>query len=409
MESKILLALRDYLMQLGVSVSYVDLLIAGITVAAIIVSAWLADMITKKTLLSIISKIAAKSKTVWDDILVEKKFFHRLAHFIPILVVYHMSGEALKGFETVRHIVQTVTLAYAVFMGMRVFDAFMSSAQEIYNTLPNARNRSIKGYVQVAKIIVYFIGSIAILAIILNKSMVGFFTGLGAMAAVLTLVFKDAILGFVGGVQLTANDIVRIGDWIEMPSRNIDGTVTDISLTTVKVQNADMTITNIPTYSLVTDSFYNWRGVDDSGGRRIKRSIFLDMKSVKFVEPGQLEKFRQIEPLDRFIARKMEEAKKNPLGNARGMTNIGLFRKYMEAYLQSHPLIRQDMTLVVRQRQPSENGLPIEIYVFAKETKLKAYEEIQSEIFDHILAILPEFGLRVFQNPTGEDFHRQLS
>lgn len=408
MESKILLALKDYLIQLGVSISYVNLLIAGITVAVIILAAWLADMITKKTLLSVISKVAARSKTVWDDILVEKKFFHRLAHFIPILVVYHMSGEALKGFETVRHLVQTATLAYAVFMGMRVFDAFMSSAQEIYNTLPNARNRSIKGYVQVAKIIVYFIGSIAILAIILNKSMVGFFTGLGAMAAVLTLVFKDAILGFVGGVQLTANDIVRIGDWIEMPSRNIDGTVTDISLTTVKVQNADMTITNIPTYSLVTDSFYNWRGVDDSGGRRIKRSIFLDMKSVKFVEPEQLEKFRKIELLDQFIARKLEEAKKNPLGSTRGMTNIGLFRKYMEAYLQSHPLIRQDMTLVVRQRQPSENGLPIEIYVFAKETKLKAYEEIQSEIFDHILAILPEFGLRVFQNPTGEDFGRLI-
>ncbi len=409
MESKILLALKDYLVQLGVSVSYVDILIAGITFVAIMLTAWLADMITKKTLLSIISKIAAKSKTIWDDILVEKKFFHRLAHFIPILVVYHMSGEALKGLETVRHIVQTATLAYAVFMGMRVFDAFMSSAQEIYNTLPNARNRSIKGYVQVAKIIVYFIGSIAILAIILNKSMVGFFTGLGAMAAVLTLVFKDAILGFVGGVQLTANDIVRIGDWIEMPSRNIDGTVTDISLTTVKVQNADMTITNIPTYSLVTDSFYNWRGVDDSGGRRIKRSIFIDMKSVKFVEPGQLDKFRQVELLDKFITRKMEEAKENPLGNARGMTNIGLFRKYMEAYLQSHPLIRQDMTLVVRQLQPSENGLPIEIYVFTKETKMKAYEEIQSEIFDHILAILPEFGLRVFQNPTGEDFHKLSS
>ena len=409
MESKILLSLRDYLMHLGVAEGYVNMLTTVITVILILIIAWMADWITKRSLLSVIKTVAAKSKTVWDDILVEKKFFHRLAHFIPIFLVYHMSGEALKGFSSAMHIVQTVTQAYAIFIGLRVADAFLNGLLAIYNTLPNAKNRSIKGYIQVVKIIVYFIGSVVILAVILDKNVAGFFTGLGAMAAVLTLVFKDAILGFVGGVQLTANDMVRIGDWIEMPSRNADGTVVDITLTTVKVQNADMTITTIPTYALVNESFYNWKGVDESGGRRIRRSIFLDMNSIRFLDNETLAKFRKIAPLDGFISGKLEGQGTILVESATGITNLTLFRKYLEFYLQSHQHIRKDMTLVVRHRQPTENGLPLEVYVFSRETKLKAYEEVQSEIFDHILAVLPEFGLKVFQHPTGEDFRARAN
>ena len=405
MESKILLALRDLLLNLGVSVHYVELTTYFVTILLIALTAWFADWVTKKIILSIIKIVAAKSKTIWDDILVEKKFFHRLAHFIPILVVYHMAGEALKGYSGTLHFIQLVTYGYAIFIGMRLFDAFLNSAMEIYNTLPNAKSRSIKGYIQVTKIIVYFTGSLVILSVLLDKDLTGIITGLGAMTAVLLLVFKDAIMGLVGGIQLAANDIVRLGDWIEMPSRLADGSVVDISLNTVKVQNADMTITNIPTYALVNESFYNWRGIDEAGGRRIKRSILIDMKSVHFVDTALLNKFRQIKPLEEHILKL--ESDKPILDTNTGVTNIGLFRRYLEIYLKNHPKIRQDMTLVVRQKQPTENGLPIEIYVFSKERSLKPYEEVQSEIFDHILAILPEFGLQVFQNPTGEDF-RQL-
>jgi miniconductance mechanosensitive channel len=313
-----------------------------------------------------------------------------------------MAGEALKGYPNTLHFIQLVTSSYAIFIGMRVFDAFLNSSMDIYNTLPNAKNRSIKGYIQVTKIIVYFIGSLVILSVLLDKDLMLLLGGLGAMTAVLLLIFKDAILGLVGGIQLAANDIIRLGDWIEMPSRLADGTVTDISLSTVKIQNADMTITTIPTYALVNESFYNWRGIDEAGGRRIKRSIVIDMKSVRFLDESQLAKFRLVKVLEEHIIKL--ESEKQILNTSTGVTNMGLFMKYLELYLKGHPKIKTEMTLVVRQRQPTENGLPIEIYVFTKERGLKAYEEVQSEIFDHILAILPEFGLHVFQNPTGEDF-----
>jgi miniconductance mechanosensitive channel len=404
MESKILLALRDLLLNWGVSIHYVELTTYVVTIITIAIAAWVADWVTNKIILSIIKVLAAKSKTLWDDILVEKKFFHRLARFIPIFIVFHMAGEALKGYAGTLHFIQLITYSYAIFIGMRVFDAVLNSSMEIYNTLPNARSRSIKGYIQVAKIIVYCIGSLIILSVLLDKDLTGIIAGLGAMTAVLLLVFKDTIMGLVGGIQLAANDIIRIGDWIEMPSRLADGTVIDISLNTVKIQNADMTITTIPTYALVNESFYNWRGIDEARGRRIKRSILIDMKSVHFVDEVLLNKFRLIKPLEEHILKL--ESDKQILDANTGVTNIGLFRRYLEIYLKNHPKIRQDMTQVVRQRQPTENGLPIEIYAFAKEFSLKPFEEVQSEIFDHILAILPEFGLQVFQNPTGEDFRR---
>jgi miniconductance mechanosensitive channel len=398
MESKILLALRDLLLNLGVSSHYVELTTYVVTIALIAFAAWVADWVTKRIILGMIKVLAAKSKTIWDHILVEKRFFHRLAHFIPIFIVYHMAGEALKGYAATLHFIQLVTYSYAIFIGMRVLDAFLNSSMEFYYTLSNAKNRSIKGYIQVAKIMVYFIGSLVILSVLLGKDLKLLLGGLGAMTAVLLLIFKDTIMGLVGGIQLAANDIIRIGDWIEMPSRLADGTVIDISLNTVKIQNADMTITTIPTYALVNESFNNWRGIDEAGGRRIKRSILIDMKSVHFIDETHLLNFRSVTPLEEYIIRL--ESEKQILSTHSGVTNIGLFRRYLEMYLNGHPKIRPDMTLVVRQGQSTENGLPIEIYVFTKERSFKAYEDVQSEIFDHILAILPEFGLHVFQNPT---------
>ncbi|MFW5886783.1 MAG: mechanosensitive ion channel family protein, partial [Bacteroidota bacterium] len=243
------------------------------------------------------------------------------------------------------------------------------------------------------------------------------FAGMGALAAVLMLVFKDSILGLVAGIQISAYDMVRIGDWIEMPSHNADGDVIDISLNTVKVQNWDKTITTIPTYALVSESFYNWRGMQEAGGRRIKRNISIDMKSVKFCTKEMLEKFKKIQYLKSYIEDKEKELlefnKKNNvdeyiLVNGRRLTNIGVFRKYLEAYLRNHPHIHKNMTFLVRHLQPTDRGIPVEIYVFANDTVWANYEGIQADIFDHVLAVIPEFGLRVFQSPSGDDFQKMM-
>jgi miniconductance mechanosensitive channel len=262
-------------------------------------------------------------------------------------------------------------------------------------------------------IIVYGIAIILILSILLGRSPKYLFTGLGALAAVLILVFKDTILGFVASIQLTANNMVRIGDWISMPKHNADGTVTEITLNTVKVQNWDKTISTIPTYALVSDSFGNWRGMEESGGRRIKRHINLDMQSVKFCTPEMLEEFNKITCLKDYINdRQVEISKYNEsnkidnsvIVNGRRMTNLGTFRRYLEFYLRNHPMIHDNMTFLIRHLQPTEKGIPLEIYVFSKDQRWANYESIQADIFDHILAVIPHFHLRVFQNPSGEDF-----
>jgi miniconductance mechanosensitive channel len=292
-------------------------------------------------------------------------------------------------------------------------DSFINALHEIYLNLPIGKSRPIKGYIQVVKIIIYFIGVIVIISIIAKESPKTLLAGLGAMVAVLILVFRDTILGFVASIQLSANNMVKPGDWIEMPGHNADGDVLDITLNTVKVRNWDKTITTIPTYALVSESFKNWKGMEESGGRRIKRSIRIDMNSVRFVDPEMAEKLKKIHLLKDYIETRQEEIRKyneenkidgSILVNGRRMTNLGTFRVYIEQYLKNHPKVHQGLTMLVRHLQPDETGLPIEIYVFCKELAWADYEKIQADIFDHILAVVPEFGLRVFQNPTGGDF-----
>jgi len=247
----------------------------------------------------------------------------------------------------------------------------------------------------------------------LNKTPIFLLSGVGALAAVMMLIFRDSILGFVAGIQLAANKMVAVGDWIEMPKYGADGDVLEVALTTVKVQNWDKTITTIPTYALISESFKNWRGMAESGGRRIKRSVSLDMSSIKFCDEEMLDRYRKIQYISEYIETKKIELEKfnqatevdhASLANGRRMTNIGTFRAYVQAYLRNHPEINKDMTFLIRQLPPSENGLPIEIYVFSKDKVWANYEAIQADIFDHILAVVPEFDLRVYQNPTGADF-----
>jgi len=374
--------------------------------------AGLADFLLKKIIIASIHNIAKRSKNDWDDIFVERKVFNRLAHLAPAWIIYaslQYIFDAPKLVETLGNFTQ----AYMVLVVLLVIDAVLNALHEIYQKLPISQGRNIKSFVQVLKIIFYFVAIIFIISLFSENNMRGLFTGLGAMAAVLLLVFKDTILGFVASIQLSANKMVNVGDWISMPKYNADGDVIDIGLNTVKVQNWDKTIATIPTYALVSESFNNWKGMEESGGRRIKRSLNIDMNSVGFLDKAQIEKFRNFHVLRDYINQTEKEIdeynkslqlEEDVVTNGRKMTNLGTFRKYLEEYLHRHPKIHQDMTFLVRYLQPTDTGMPVEIYVFSNDQAWAKYEAIQADIFDHILAILPEFGLRVFQNPTGGDF-----
>jgi miniconductance mechanosensitive channel len=374
----------------------------------------LADFLVKRIIITTIHRIARRSKTDWDDIFVERRVFNRLAHLAPAIIVYY-SLQFIFNAEGLVTFLGNVTQSYMVIVVLLVIDAVINALHEIYRRMPVSEGRSIKGYVQVVKIIFYAAAIILIISIFSGEAPSALIASLGALAAVLILVFKDTILGFVASIQLSANKMVSVGDWISMPKYNADGTVQDISINTVKVQNWDKTIATIPTYALVSESFNNWKGMEDSGGRRIKRSINIDMKSVGFLTGDQIEKFRKFYLLRDYISEKEKEIERynrslkleeSEVTNGRKMTNLGTFRKYLENYLHQHPKIHQDMTFLVRHLQPTERGLPIEIYVFSNDQEWANYEAIQADIFDHILAIIPEFGLRVFQNPTGDDFQK---
>jgi miniconductance mechanosensitive channel len=377
----------------------------------------LADFLVKRIIITSIHRIARKSKNDWDDVFVERRVFNRLAHLAPAIIVYY-SLQYIFDAPVLVTFLGNMTQAYMVLVVLLVIDAVLNAMHEIYMKLPISQGRNIKGFVQVIKIVFYSAGVIFLISIFSGQAPKVLLGGLGAMAAVLILVFRDTILGFVASIQLSANKMVNVGDWIAMPKYNADGNVIDIGLNTVKVQNWDKTIATIPTYALVSESFNNWKGMEESGGRRIKRSINIDMKSVKFLDEGQIEKLRKFYVLNDYISKKEKEitAYNKSLNlddsivtNGRRMTNLGTFRVYLENYLRNHPKVHQEMTFLVRHLQPTETGLPIEVYVFSKDQEWAKYEANQADIFDHILAILPEFGLRVFQNPTGDDFRRLTS
>ncbi len=417
---------RDILLGIGMTESWALFIENTAVLIIIILLAFLADKITKGILVRLIKLMVKHTKNQYDDIFLEKKVFNRLAHIAPALVINALivflidSPETIvKGQELVNEgpdfvgIIKTITEIYIILVSARVIDSVINAIHEIYNQLPISEGRNIKGIVQVVKILIYIIAALFVISSISEKPISGLLAGLGAFAAVLILVFKDTILGLVASIQLSANKMVNVGDWVSLPKYNADGDVIDIGLTTVKVQNWDKTIANVPTYALVSNSFNNWRGMEESGGRRIKRSINIDMQSVKFVDDEMLKKFRKFSILSEYIEDKQKEITTyNKLTavddslpiNGRKMTNLGTFRKYLELYLHNNPKVHQDMTFLIRHLQPTEKGLPIEIYVFSKDQAWANYEAIQADIFDHILAIIPEFELRVFQNPTGEDW-----
>lgn len=363
----------------------------------------------------VLRKIAKRTKSIWDDVMLEKKVFNRMAFLLPGILVYQFAPVTLTEFPGLAASVVKATNLYIVFVVILIINSFFNAVFAIYQDSEFSRLHPVKGYIQVAKIIVFVVGGLFILSYLFNQTPVYLLGGLGAFSAVMLLVFKDPILGLVGGIQLSANDMVRQGDWINMPKFSADGTVLEISLTTVKVQNWDNTITTLPTYSLVSDAFQNYRGMQESGGRRLKRSININMQSVKFCTPEMLDKFRKIRLIREYIDAKETELNAYNLENGiddevlingKRQTNLGVFRAYLHAFLCNHPMVHQEMTLLVRQLQSNDTGIPVEIYVFSKTTEWAVFEDLQSDIFDHILAIVPEFDLQVFQSPTGNDFRK---
>lgn len=404
--------LNQWLISNSISGIYLELFKTLILLLSIVMLCIAADYIARRILLSFVTSLVKRSKVRWDDILLQENLFKHLAHFVPAVVAYMSIEFVFASFTLWIDVIRAGIYIYMVIISILAADSFINGCNKIYETLPVAQHRPIKGYIQVFKIFLYFIGFVLILSIVLNKEVGYFFTGLGALAAVLLLVFKDSILGLVSGVQLSANDMVRIGDWISMPSHDADGVVIEISLNTIKVQNWDNTTCMLPVYALVNSSFNNWRGMQESGGRRIKRSIRIHTKTIKFCTKEMLDKFEKIHLIADYIKSMRTEIeqhnKQNKIDtsidiNGRKLTNVGVFRKYIIAYLQNNSNIRKDMTFLVRQLQPDSKGLPIEIYVFSKRQEWAIYEDIQADIFDHILASIVVFDLKVFQEASFDD------
>jgi miniconductance mechanosensitive channel len=388
-------------------------LLVGLT---IIVFSFICFFASRKIIVAVFRRLARRTTSIWDDILVKNKFFHGIAHLIPASIFYFEASFANDLFPTLVFYIFKASNVYFLIAFVILINSFLNSLNEIYNASTlSAKERPISGVIQFLKIFVYFVSFLIFLSIIFNKPLGGLLTGLGALAAILVLVFKDSILGLIASVQITMNDMVKIGDWIEMPSKLANGTVTEINLTTVKVQNGDKTITNVPIYSLISESFINWKGLEQSGVRRIKRWVNIDMNSVKLCDDRILEKFQKIDHIkDTIIEIRNEINSKQNNNNSnqfnrKNQTNLGIFRKYLETYLSNYPTIDKEMSIVVRHLQPTENGIPIEVNVYCKEIQWPQYEAIQSDIFDHILAIIPEFELRVFQNPSGNDMKSLIS
>ncbi len=406
-------SINNWLLDLGLGAEIAKAMrwiILGIGVFAV---AWLSNWIAKKVLLVLVSRFVRRTKTTWDDALIQNRVFARIAHILPGIVFY----SAAPLFPPVEDLVSRMAYIYLILVGLFVFNSFLNAIQKIYQGFAVSRHRPIKGYIQIIQIIATIMIAIVVIATMMNRQVWPLLTGLGAMTAIIILIFRDSILGLVASIQLSNNDMVRIGDWVEMPKYDADGDVIDVSLTTIKVQNWDKTITTIPAYAMIADSFKNWRGMQDSGGRRIKRSVNIDMSSIKFCTTEMLDRFEKYQLLTDYIKQRRKDIaeynKKNKVDtseliNGRNMTNVGTFRAYIAAYLKAHPMIHDDMTFLIRHLQPDEKGLPIEIYVFSRDQRWANYEAIQADIFDHILAVVPLFDLRVFQNPTGMDF-RMLS
>jgi miniconductance mechanosensitive channel len=376
---------------------------------AVLALAALSNVVTRQVLVRWIGGLIRTTRTKADDVLLQRNVLRRLALLAPVIVLYY-GADALPGdLGMVRQVVSATMLLVLLMVTGAVINAF----QDLSGDFASASEVPIKSYAQIVKLVVYILGGLMTVAVLTGRSPWVLMSGIGALMAVIILVFRDTILNIVASITITANRLVRVGDWIEAPAFGADGDVIDIALHTVKVQNWDKTITTIPTYKLVETSFKNWRGMSESGGRRIKRAIYIDMNTIQLCDTQMLERFERFELLAEGLRQRRAEVERynaehvtdtKELINGRRLTNVGTLRAYIIAYLRQHPRIHQDLTFLVRQLAPTSKGLPIEIYVFTRDIEWVKYEEIQADIFDHLLAVMPMFDLRIFQEPTGADF-----
>ena len=383
--------LMMWLQQLGVAQGGLLVVQRIVVIMGILLIAYVLDLICRKVVMPGVRKVTAKTQSTWDDYLLSDEVMTNVCHLIPPIVVYVLIPFAFPYEPNFLSLVLKICTIYITVVVMKLICAFLTSLYTISSEHEKLKNHSLKGFYQMLKLIVVCIGVIIIISELISKDPIAILTGLGAGTAILMLVFQDTIKGLVAGIQLTANDMVRPGDWISMPKYGADGDVMEVSLTTVKVRNWDKTITTVPPYALVNDSFQNWRGMFDIGGRRVKRSIHIDMNTVRFCTEEELAHFKQQPWMEGFEETGKEEV------------NLYLFRHYLDYYLRHHPKVNQDMIMLVRQLQPTEHGMPIELYFFSANTAWVKYEALQAEVFDHVLAVVHRFGLKVFQSPTGLD------
>ena len=383
--------LMAWLQQMGVAGEYVEWVMRIVVVLAILLIVYVFDRVCRKLIIPTVQKVTAKTQVTWDDYILNEKVLDNVCHLIPPVVFYALIPLAIPAESNLLEFVLKICNIYITIVVIRLVCSFVTSLYTISSEHEKLKDRSLKGFYQMLKLVVICIGVIVIVSTLLDKSPTAILTGLGAGAAILMLVFQDTIKGLVAGVQLTVNDMLRPGDWITMPKYGADGDVIEVTLTTVKVRNWDKTITTVPPYALVNDSFQNWRGMFDIGGRRVKRSINIDMHSVRFCTEEELAYFKQQPWMEGF-----EETGKQEV-------NLYIFRHYVEYYLRHHPKVHQELIMTVRQLQPTAQGMPIELYFFSANTAWLRYEHLQAEVFDHVLAMLHLFDLKVFQSPTGLD------
>jgi miniconductance mechanosensitive channel len=380
----------------------------------VLVFAYLGYIITKRIFLVIVRQIVKKTKTEFDDILLNEKFLRRLADITPVVILH----EFAYLIPSIENLIQTITKILIIILILLAISSAFAAFNDIYEKSSKYRDKPIKGYLQVVMIILSVVGVAAIFGIITGQSPWSILTGIGAMTAIIILIFQDTILSFVASIQISFYDLVRKGDWIEAPKYGADGDVIDVSLNVIKIQNWDKTISVIPTHKLIDGSFKNWRGMQLAGGRRIKRALYIDLSSVKFCTEEMLKKYKQFQLIKAYVEEKEKEVEEfnkdkkidmQELVNGRRLTNLGTFREYLKAYLKQRSDVHQGLTFLVRHLDPGENGLPIEVYVFAKTIEWGKYEDIQADIFDHIFAVVPHFDLRMFQYPTGTDLQKLSS
>jgi miniconductance mechanosensitive channel len=397
------MTVREFLANLGMSAGSVSLLSTVILVLSVLLIAWLSNLFSRIIIIQVFTSIVTRTKLVYDDKFLETNMFRRLALIVPGVYVYYMATWLLRENPGWLTFIHRMAVMYIVIYATLTITAFIEGWHQVWLMHPMARGKSIKPYVQLMKNLAAIIGILVIVSIIFRVSLGSVFAGLGVGMAVLVVVFKDTLLGLVASIHISDNNMAKLGDWITMPGRNIDGSVIDMTLHTVKVENFDKTIHTVPTYALLSESFQNWKGMEESGVRRIKREIRIDVRSISFMTPELLDRISSRPHMDKWLEQNSAELEALRMGEMTSLTNLGAFRAYMADYLLNHKNIDTKMPVMVRDMPPTESGMPVELYCFSRINSWVPFESVQSEVLDYAYAVAGQFGLKLFQSPSGND------